>query len=89
MILAGIFLVFKYQLFYEQRRNDRDRIGSMLRGLLMEDAYIFIMSMLTFLMSLIVMLIVDTDCSVSLWKTDGSLLVFSTSVHWSCEDVIR
>lgn len=66
MILAGIFLVFKYQLFYEQRRNDRDRIGSMLRGLLMEDAYIFIMSMLTFLMSLIVMLIVDTDCSVSL-----------------------
>lgn len=81
MILAGIFLVFKYQLFYEQRRNDRDRIGSMLRGLLMEDAYIFIMPMLTFLMSLIVMLIVDTDCSVSLWKTDGSLLVFSTSVH--------
>lgn len=66
MILAGIFLVFKYQLFYEQRRNDRDRIGSMLRGLLMEDAYIFIMPMLTFLMSLIVMLIVDTDCSVSL-----------------------
>ena len=66
MILAGIFLVFKYQLFYEQRRKDRDRIGSMLRGLLMEDAYIFIMPMLTFLMSLIVMLIVDTDCSVSL-----------------------
>ena len=66
MILAGIFLVFKYQLFYEQRRNDRDRIGSKLRGLLMEDAYIFIMPMLTFLMSLIVTLIVDTDCSVSL-----------------------
>ena len=81
MILAGICLVFKYQLFYKQRPNDRNRIGSKLRGLLMEDAYIFIMPMLIFLMSLIVMLFVDTDCSVSLSKTDGSLLLFSTSVH--------
>lgn len=81
MILAGIFLVFKYQLFYKQRPNDRNRIGSKLRGLLMEDAYIFIMPMLIFLMPLIVMLFVDTDCSVSLSKTDGSLLLFSTSVH--------